>query len=96
MAEAGAEMEAAGEMAAAGGDMAAMMEAMTPAMTMSFLLPGVGLGLLKGLLFGEDLFWIPIFFKINHFSRVVQRQTEEELRSLLWLSTTPAATVSSA
>ena len=54
MAEAGGEMAAAGgEMAAAGGDMTMMMEAMTPAMTMSFLLPGIGLGLLKGMLLGN-------------------------------------------
>ena len=41
------------EMAAGGAEMGAMMEAMTPAMTMSFLLPGIGLGILKGMLFGN-------------------------------------------
>ena len=50
MAAAGGDMAAA---AAAGGDMAAMTEAMMPAMTMSFLLPGIGLGLLKGMLLGN-------------------------------------------
>lgn len=50
MAAAGGDMAAA---AAAGGDMAAMTEAMMPAMTMSFLLPGIGLGLLKGMLLGK-------------------------------------------
>jgi len=53
MAEAGgdmADMAAAGDAAA---EMTATMEAMTPAMTMSFLLPGIGLGLLKGLLIAE-------------------------------------------
>merc|ERR1719443_303217 len=41
------------EMAGGGMEMGAMMEAMTPAMTMSFLLPGIGLGILKGMLFAE-------------------------------------------
>ena len=41
------------EMAGGGMEMGAMMEAMTPAMTMSFLLPGIGLGILKGMLFGK-------------------------------------------
>ena len=60
MADAGGDMAAAGgDMAAAGGDMSMMMEAMTPAMTMSFLLPGIGLGLLKGMLLGK-----------NHFSKI--------------------------
>ena len=40
----------AAEMATSGSDMAA---AMAPAMTMSFLLPGIGLGLLKGMLLGK-------------------------------------------
>ena len=39
-----------------GADAGAMMAAMTPAMSMSFLLPGIGLGLLKGMLFGKELF----------------------------------------
>ena len=53
MAEAGGDMMAAAggatEMATTGSDMAA---AMAPAMTMSFLLPGIGLGLIKGMLLG--------------------------------------------
>ena len=60
MADAGGDMAdmaaAGGDMAAAGGDMTMMMEAMTPAMTMSFLLPGIGLGLLKGMLLGKNYF----------------------------------------
>ena len=59
MADAGGDMaagmEMGGDMAAAGADAGAMMAAMTPAMSMSFLLPGIGLGLLKGLLFGKIL-----------------------------------------
>ena len=46
-------MEMAGgatDMAMTGSDMA---EAMAPAMTMSFLLPGIGLGLIKGMLLGR-------------------------------------------
>ena len=53
MAEAGGDMMAAAggatDMAMTGADMA---DAMAPAMTMSFLLPGIGLGLLKGMLLG--------------------------------------------
>ena len=59
MADAGGDMAAGMEMAdmaAGGADAGAMMAAMTPAMSMSFLLPGIGLGLLKGMLFGKDLF----------------------------------------
>ena len=59
MADAGGDMaagmEMGGDMAAAGADAGAMMAAMTPAMSMSFLLPGIGLGLIKGLLFGKVL-----------------------------------------
>ena len=54
MADAGGDMmEMAGgatDMAMTGSDMAA---AMAPAMTMSFLLPGIGLGLIKGMLLGR-------------------------------------------
>ena len=59
MADAGGDMAAGMEMAdmaAGGADAGAMMAAMTPAMSMSFLLPGIGLGLLKGMLFGKNLF----------------------------------------
>ena len=56
MAEMGGDMmEMAGgatDMAMTGSDMA---EAMAPAMTMSFLLPGIGLGLIKGMLLGTVL-----------------------------------------
>ena len=53
------DMAAAGEMAGAAAegamDTATAMEAMAaPAMTMSFLLPGIGLGLLKGILLGNS------------------------------------------
>ena len=53
------DMAAAGEMAGAAAegamDTATAMEAMAaPAMTMSFLLPGIGLGLLKGILLGKS------------------------------------------
>ena len=64
MAAAGGDMAAA---AAAGGDMAAMTEAMMPAMTMSFLLPGIGLGLLKGMLLGNtistSIFFISVYLQ---------------------------------
>ena len=56
MADAGGDMAAGMEMADMAGGGAAgmdMMAAMTPAMSMSFLLPGIGLGLLKGMLFGK-------------------------------------------
>ena len=59
MADAGGDMAAGmdmADMAAGGADAGAMMAAMTPAMTMSFLLPGIGLGLLKGMLFGKMIF----------------------------------------
>ena len=58
MADAGGDMAAGMEMAdmaAGGADAGMMMAAMTPAMSMSFLLPGIGLGLLKGMLFGNKL-----------------------------------------
>ena len=52
--QAAEEMPEMMEMAAAGGDMMGMTEMvdMAPAMTMSFLLPGIGLGLIKGMLLG--------------------------------------------
>ena len=59
MADAGGDMAAGmdmADMATGGADTGAMMAAMTPAMTMSFLLPGIGLGLLKGMLFGKIIF----------------------------------------
>ena len=50
-------MAAAGDMAAGAMETAETMEAMAaPAMTMSFLLPGIGLGLLKGMLLGISYF----------------------------------------
>ena len=53
MADAGGDMAAGMEMAGEGAAGMDMMAAMTPAMSMSFLLPGIGLGLLKGMLFGK-------------------------------------------
>merc|ERR1712123_8508 len=52
----GAAMAGEAAMGAADAGMAMMpMMAATPAMTMSFLLPGIGLGLLKGLFLAELL-----------------------------------------
>ena len=56
MADAGGDMAAGMDMAAGGADAGAMMGMMAPAMSMSFLLPGIGLGLLKGMLFGKIIF----------------------------------------
>ena len=64
------DMAAAGEMAGAAAegamDTATAMEAMAaPAMTMSFLLPGIGLGLLKGILLGNSNKALRSRFNIN-------------------------------
>ena len=100
MADAGGDMAAGMEMADMAGGGAAgmdMMAAMTPAMSMSFLLPGIGLGLLKGMLFGKKSSVKTTFHSTYHyFSRAVQRQAEElqpQLRlpaASAWIRVSPA------